>query len=130
MGYYKDCEELDMCHALDKYWENKDFEKWTQGYIEIANKTGYPLAFCQVGYAYLEGIGVEKDTKAAFLWTLKGANIGDRDAQFNLGYMYENGIYVEQNKSTALEWFNKAALQEHNLAIKKCQEISNSELQQ
>ena len=72
-----------------------------------------------MGYAYLEGIGVEKDTKAAFLWTLKGANLGDRDAQFNLGYMYENGIYVEQNKSTALEWFNKAALQEHNLAIKK-----------
>ena len=50
MGYYKECAELDRCHALDVYWKTKEFEKWIKGYIEIADETEYPLADCQVGY--------------------------------------------------------------------------------
>jgi hypothetical protein len=126
MGYYNECTELTLCRALDrKYWETEEFEKWTQGYIKIANETGYPLAFCQVGYAYLEGIGVEKDLKAAFEWTQKGANLGDRDAQYNMGYMYEHGLFVEKDRSKAFEWYRRAAQQEQNLAIEKCQENWN-----
>lgn len=45
MGYYKECAELDRCHELDVYWETKEFEKWTKGYIEIADETEYPLGF-------------------------------------------------------------------------------------
>ena len=45
-------------------------------YMEIARETGYPLAYCQVGYAYLEGIGVGKDLLRAKEWYQKAAHQG------------------------------------------------------
>jgi TPR repeat protein len=39
--------------------------------------------------------------------------------------MYEHGIFVEKDRSKAFDWYHKAAQQEHNLAIEKCQENWN-----
>ena len=124
MGYYKQCEELDRCHALDMFWENKEFEKWTNGYIEIADATEYPLADCQVGYAYLEGIGIEKNLEKGLFYTRRAAGHGDRDAQYNLGCLYEEGTAVEKDLGKAIYWFDEAAKQDHDLAIHKIHELN------
>lgn len=64
--------------------------------MELAEK-GYPLAECQVGYFYLEGLGVEKDLPKAFYWTERAATHGDWDGQYNLGSFYEDGVGVAQD---------------------------------
>jgi len=124
MGYYKECAEQDRCHALDVYWENKEFEKWTKGYIEIADETEYPLADCQVGYAYLEGIGIPQNFEKGLFYTQRAANHGDRDAQYNLGCLYEEGTALEKDLGKASYWFDAAAMQDHDLAIVKIQALN------
>lgn len=123
-NYYKPCKELTQCEELiEKYWHSGQFEKCFEGHLKIA-KEGYALAECQVGYFYLEGIGVEKDPAQAFYWTKRAAEHGDRDAQLNLAEMYENGTFVVKNMETAKEWYRKAAYQDHDMAIAKCRELN------
>lgn len=123
-SYYKPCKELDRCLELDKkYWNDEQYDKWFSGYLLIAKETGYPLAECQVGYAYLEGIGVEKDIKKALTWTTLSAEHGDRDGQCNLAYIYEEGFCGSVDLDKAKYWYKQAALQNHDLAIEKCKEL-------
>lgn len=103
-NYYKPCAQLEKCNELiEKYFETKQYEKCFEGHLELA-KEGYPLAECQVGYFYLEGIGVEKDITKALYWTRLSANHGDRDAQCNLAWFYEEGIGVEVDIEKAKHW--------------------------
>ena len=122
-SYYKPCKELDACMKVDQYWHSKEFDKWFEGYYKIATETSYPLAECQVGYSYLEGIGVKQDFEKALYWTQRSAAHSDWDAQYNLAWIYENGLGVEKNLETARYWYKQAALQAHNLAIQKCKEL-------
>ena len=123
-NYYKPCAELDICNKLIKeYFETKQYEKCFEGHLELASN-GYPLAECQVGYFYLEGLGVEKDIQKALYWTERSANHGDRDGQYNLAWFYEKGVGVEINIEKAQYWYKKSALQGHDLAIEKCKEFS------
>ena len=123
-SYYKPCAELDRCEELiEKYFETQQYEKCFEGHLELAGK-GYPLAECQVGYFYLEGLGVEKDTSKALYWTQRAANHGDRDGQYNLAWFYEEGIGVERNIEKARHWYKASALQGHDLAAQKCKELS------
>ena len=121
--YYKPCAELDICNELiEKYFLTEQYEKCFEGHLELASK-GYPLAECQVGYFYLDGLGVEKDISKALYWTQRAAEHGDRDGQFNLAWFYEEGIGVDANTEKAQYWYKEAALQNHDLAIEKCKEI-------
>lgn len=122
-NYYKPCKELDICNELiEKYWESKQYDKCFEGHLVLAEE-GYPLAECQVGYFYLEGIGVEKDLKKALYWTERAAEHGDWDAQFNLAWFFEEGVGVEKDMDKAKYWYKQAALQGHDLALEKCKEI-------
>ncbi len=123
-SYYKKCEELNRCIELGKFWDSKDFVSWFEGHLVIAKETSYALAECQVGYAYLEGIGTEKNFEKALYWTTKSAEHGDRDEQFNLAWIYENGIGVEKDLEKSIYWYKQAAFQNHDLAINKCQELN------
>lgn len=83
-GYYAPCEELRICNELiEKYWHTKQYEKCFLGHLDLAEK-GYPLAECQVGFFYLEGLGTEKNAGKALYWTERAATHGDRDGQCNL----------------------------------------------
>ena len=120
---YKPCAELDICNDLiEKYFKTKQYKKCFAGHLELASK-GYPLAECQVGYFYLDGLGVEKDVSKALYWTEQSANHGDRDGQYNLAWFYEEGIVVDVDIEKARYWYKKAALQDHDLAIAKCREL-------
>ena len=122
-SYYKPCAELDMCNELiEKYFKTEQYKKCFEGHLDLANK-GYPLAECQVGYFYFDGLGVEKDMSKALYWTERSANHGDRDGQYNLAWFYEEGIGVDVDREKARYWYKKAALQDHDLAIAKCKEF-------
>lgn len=124
--YYKPCAELTRCLELDRFWSSEEYDKWFEGYLAIAEETGYALAECQAGFAYLEGIGVEKDLQKALYWTTRGAEHGDRDAQCNLAWIYEEGFGVEKDIETAKHWYRASALQDHDLSIQKCKEYGVS----
>lgn len=88
-AYYKPCKEFDICNELiEKYWESKQYDKCFEGHLVLAEQ-GYPLAECQIGYFYYEGLGVEKDLEKALYWTRRAAEHGDRDGQCNLAWFYE-----------------------------------------
>ena len=121
--YYKPCKERDICNALiEKYFNTQQYEKCFAGHMELAQQ-GYPLAECQVGYFYYEGLGVGKDLKKAVYWTRRAADHGDRDGQCNLARFHEDAIGVERDVEQAIFWYRKAALQGHDLAIEKCKEL-------
>ena len=124
MSYYKPCREFDTCKELiDKYWDTQQYDKCFEGHLPLAEQ-GYPLAECQIGYFYYDGLGVEKDLDKAVYWTRRAAEHGDRDGQFNLAWFYEESIGVEKNIEIEKHWYRQAALQDHDLAIAKCKEMN------
>ena len=56
-----------------------------------------------------EGRGVPQSLSEAVTWFLKGANLGNATAQFNLGRMYENGRGVRRDYAEANKWYAKSA---------------------
>lgn len=123
MSYYQPCRELDECNRLTAaYFNTEQHEACFQGHLALA-EGGYPLAECQVGYFYLEGLGVEPDPSRAFAWTKRAAEHGDRDGQYNLGCFYAEGTGTAPDLERARHWWRQAAKQGHNLAQKKCQEL-------
>lgn len=124
MSYYMPCREFDLCNEImEKYWESEQFEQCFKEHLKLAEETSYPLAECQVGYFYSEGIGVEKDLGKAFYWTKRAAEHGDRDAQYNLAEMYEKGIGTDSDMESAIRWYKAACVQGHDLAKEKCEEL-------
>lgn len=122
-AYYKPCAALDACNELiQKYFKTQQYEKCFSGHLALAQQ-GYPLAECQVGYFYYEGLGVEKDLEKALWWTRRAADHGDRDGQYNLAWFHEDAIGVDRDMEQAIFWYRKAALQGHDLAIQKCREL-------
>lgn len=122
-GYYKPCKELDICNELiEKYWNTQQYDKCFSGHLVLAEQ-GYPLAECQIGYFYFDGLGCEKDIAKAVCWTRRAAEHGDRDGQYNLAWFYEDGIGVAQDMEKAKEWYKKAAQQNHDMAMDKCKEL-------
>ncbi|MBQ8354135.1 MAG: GNAT family N-acetyltransferase [Oscillospiraceae bacterium] len=125
-SYYKPCRELEICDELiEKYFNTAQYEKCFEGHLALAEQ-GYPLAECQVGYFYYEGLGVEKDLEKAVWWTRRAADHGDRDGQCNLAWFYEDAIGVERDMEQAEFWYRQAALQGHDLATEKCRELGIS----
>lgn len=123
MNYYKPCKELDICNELiEKYFNPDGYETCFAGHLELAEQ-GYPLAECQVGYFYYDGLGVEKNLEQAWFWTQRAADHGDRDGQCNLAWFCEEGIGTEPDLEKAKHWYRLAALQNHDLAIEKCREF-------
>lgn len=121
--YYKPSHEFDACNELiDKYFNTQQYEKCFEGHLELAEQS-YPLAECQVGYFYYDGLGVKQDLKKAVYWTRRAADHGDRDGQYNLAWFYENAIGVERDIDQSIFWYRKAALQHHDLATQKCKEL-------
>ena len=109
--YYAPCRELEICDSLfSQYWEAGEYGRIFSGLLPLAEQ-GYPLAECQVGYFYAQGLGVERDLDRALLWTRRAAEHGDRDGQFNLGCFYEEGTVLARDMEQAALWYQRAARQ-------------------
>lgn len=117
--YYAPCRELEICDSLfSQYWEAGEYGRIFSGLLPLAEQ-GYPLAECQVGYFYAEGLGVERDLDRALLWTRRAAEHGDRDGQFNLGCFYEEGTALARSMEQAALWYQRAARQGHAEAAER-----------
>ena len=117
--YYAPCRELEICDSLfSQYWEAGEYGRIFSGLLPLAEQ-GYPLAECQVGYFYAEGLGVERDLDRALLWTRRAAEHGDRDGQFNLGCFYEEGTVLARDMEQAALWYQRAAHQGHAEAAER-----------
>ena len=64
-----------------------------------------------LGYMYLNGIGVEKDYRKAFNWYRKSAMQGVAEAQHSLGFIYAEGLGTAAVPALALKWYRLAAEQ-------------------
>ncbi|KAK3261976.1 hypothetical protein CYMTET_29148 [Cymbomonas tetramitiformis] len=88
----------------------KDLERAASLYRKTAEK-GHPLAQFRLGNCYYNGIGVTKDDKRAFRWTLAAAEQGNAEAQNYVGLSYTMGRGVAKNWVEAARWCLKAAEQ-------------------
>jgi len=77
--------------------------------LQSAAEQGNNQAQFNLGVAYYNGQGVEKDYTAAVKWWQKAAEQGNDQAQFNLGVAYLKGIGVEKDYTAAVKWYQKAA---------------------
>ena len=117
--YYAPCRELEICDSLfSQYWEAGEYGRIFSGLLPLAEQ-GYPLAECQVGYFYAQGLGVKRDLDKALLWTRRAAEHGDRDGQFNLGCFYEEGTALARSMEQAALWYQRAARQGHTEAAER-----------
>jgi len=81
-------------------------------------ESGDIKAMRELGMAYMEGNGVEKDMDAVFKWIEKAAEHGDAESQADLADM----LRTIESFDEALSWDQKAAEQgwapsQHNLAV-------------
>ncbi|RHZ64741.1 hypothetical protein Glove_320g194 [Diversispora epigaea] len=72
----------------------------------ISNKE---IGTASLAYMYLDGLGVEKDTKKAFQIFYKLAAKGSLLALNPIAYCYDEGIGVEKNEEKAFELYLKSA---------------------
>ncbi len=55
------------------------------------------------------GEGVRKDTKRAFQYTLRAAELGSPSSMYDVAVHYRNGIGVDQSNTEAVAWYRKSA---------------------
>ena len=85
--------------------------------FNLATKKNNPRAFYELGHLWSNGIGLKKSDKRAFQAFMKGANLGNGDAQNSVGSFYYNGRYVKKDYEKAFHWFVKAAKNENTYAM-------------
>ncbi|HVI91203.1 MAG TPA: hypothetical protein VM659_23095 [Dongiaceae bacterium] len=79
--------------------------KW----LERLAQGGNVPAMADLGTAYLQGIGVEKNAKIAHDWYLRGATRGSGEALFNLGLLYQSGYAGDPDFKRAADYYMRAA---------------------
>ena len=97
------------------YMNNRNFPlalKWFRKAAEQDNISAYN----NLGYMYLNGLGVEQNYQNAFNWLLKAAEQGDAPAQNNIGMMYKDGKGVKQDYKQAIFWLSKSVAQDYHEA--------------
>jgi TPR repeat protein len=68
-------------------------------------------AQCELGSAYLNGLGVLQDTQKAAEWFFKAAIQGDGLSAVKLGLLYKEAADTPTNRIEAHKWFSLAAAQ-------------------
>ena len=153
MGYQDVEKDLDKAYELfDKAVETGDIEAMFNvgKFLNVAGETdedkakgldiliktsdaGYSEACSVLGEAYEAGRGTEIDTKKAFEYYLKGAEMYSSTFYYdNVGYCYEEGVGVEQDYAKAVEcyelatksnsgmaWFDLGRMYEDGLGVEK-----------
>ncbi len=72
-------------------------------WVRSAAEYGMPAAQLRLGRMLLEGNGVERDERAAFIWFDRAANRGDAEAMNMAGRCHENGWGVPTDMWKAAE---------------------------
>lgn len=100
----------EACALLDYSDSKYDiYRKQAASCYKAAAEQGHAGAQTNLALCYLNGYGVERDSKKAAHWFLEAAKEGSHHAQMALGYSYLNGNGVEQNYKKAFYWLSLAA---------------------
>ena len=76
----------------------------------FAQNTNNAAQLFSKGMNYYEGKnGCAKNFVEAFKYFKKAADLGLKEAQFNLAQCYDQGIGVTKNTTEAVKWYRKAA---------------------
>lgn len=94
-----------------------DYSKAFDCFIKAADEENPDTFFC-VGNCYLNGLGVDKNEKAAADWFKKAAEMGEPDAMFHLAWMYQEGVGVEKTMNYRLIILIKQQNPDGNLQLK------------
>ena len=123
MVYFDDIELLMLLSGVDSSNPGNDALNkmgkpisYSSKLVELA-ETGNAVAQNFLGHCYLEGEGIEQNSKKAVFWFSKAAEKNNSKAYNNLGYCYENGVGVEQSPFQAYSFYKKSALLGHNRAF-------------
>ncbi len=87
-------------------------------WYQMAAESGNALAEYQLGRAFSNGLGVEKNESEAMAHYKKAADHGRADAQFELGNAYANGTGVAPDNGEAYFWLSLVAQQGGNPPLK------------
>jgi uncharacterized protein len=78
-----------------------------------AADAGHRDAVLAMGWYYIRGVGVKRDSEKAKKWYRKSARHGEPKAMFSLGQI----AYCEKDFSDSLIWFKRAAKLNHARSI-------------
>lgn len=84
---------------------------------EKAAAQDHPVALSQLGAIYEQGLGCEPDPIAAARYTLRAAEAGYPQGQFNAFVLLHYGTGVKQDINKANEWLDKAVAQGYPAAV-------------
>ena len=87
--------------------------------IEQQAQQGDADAQYTLGQFYGDGdpdLGVGRDVRKAFLWFIRAAKQGHRDAQYQAARAYDYGLGVYSQQQVAMYWYRLAGAQGHTLA--------------
>lgn len=79
--------------------------------LKILADGGDMKAQNNLGYMYLNGIGLEKNYSKELKWYRKAAEQGVAEAQHSLGYIYSEVLGTDPVYAIALKWYRLAAEQ-------------------
>lgn len=123
--------DTDAINSLGFYYEGGDGkvainpEIAFQWYSKGAH-LGNARCECKVGHGYLNGIGIEKNSKEAATWFERAAGKGYADAEFALGMMSLTGVNSAKDIDAAKKWFIRAAAQSHSQATEALRRIAEA----
>lgn len=93
-------------HAQEGHWQQ------ALPYIEKAAALDDLKSIIRLSDFYLDGQFVEQDVSKGLKWQTKAAEMGDKDAQFNLALIYHKGHYgIPRDIKKAIYWYEKAVAQ-------------------
>lgn len=98
-------------------------------YLNDSAEHGSMRSITLLADIYGQGKLLPKDRETSFKWTLKAAELGNRDFMYRVAVMYRDGIGVEKNIEKSNKWFDsyaKANLFQFNLwAIDYARTVDN-----
>ena len=105
-----------VCHGLCLLLEtsNEDNDSRAVEFFEVAARKNHAGGMYFLGEAYRRGLGKKpKDSRKAFSWYKKAADLYDCQSQYILGFCYEYERVVRKDNLAAARWYRKAAEQNH-----------------
>lgn len=88
---------------------NEDTFDMSVEYYRLAATMGDTHAISNLGYCYLYGRSIEKNTSLAIAYFTVAAKKGDIDAAYKLGDIYSTDKYVKKDDELSIYYFNYAA---------------------
>lgn len=93
-----------------KLYEEETYEESVE-YYRLAAAMGNVHSISNLGYCYLYGRHIKKNTSLAIAYFTIAAKKGDIDAMYKLGDIYSRDEWVKKDIETSNYYFNKAASQ-------------------